>query len=236
MTARTPGLFVTATGTDAGKTWFTLGLTKALVAAGLKVAAIKPVETGVEVDPLDATALGAACGRPELSSLPGLYRVPPPLAPLAATLEGHPAPPSATALTSTIQKAAAHADFLVVEGAGGLRVPLSRDETMSDLGRALGLPIVVVAPNRLGVLSHLETALVTAEHDGLVVRAVVLMDTEAGADHSRRTNHLVIAERSDVPTFCVPQVRSPEEVASHLGPALHTLLPQSLRDRLPDAP
>ncbi|MDD9934512.1 MAG: dethiobiotin synthase, partial [Myxococcales bacterium] len=78
------GWFVTGVGTGVGKTYISRGLTRALADSGRSVAAIKPLETGVAPDPLDARALARACGRPELATAPGLYRVAPPLAPHAA--------------------------------------------------------------------------------------------------------------------------------------------------------
>jgi len=89
----TPGLFVGGTGTGVGKTYVARALARALSReAGRAVAALKPLETGCDPDPLDALALAGACGRPELAHHRGLYRVPPPLAPYAATLGGLPAP------------------------------------------------------------------------------------------------------------------------------------------------
>ena len=65
----TRGLFITATGTDCGKTWLTRGLARALTQRGLRVAALKPIETGVVDRPLDATALAQAAGEPALAGL-----------------------------------------------------------------------------------------------------------------------------------------------------------------------
>ncbi|MFW5925199.1 MAG: dethiobiotin synthase [Myxococcota bacterium] len=200
------GWFVTATGTGVGKTFVTRGLATALRRRGHPVAAIKPVETGCAPDPLDARALARACGRPELASAPGLYRAPPPVAPYAATLSGLPAPPPPDHLAATVRALAPDTDITLVEGAGGLLVPLDRERTMADLARALGLPLLLVADDGLGVLSFTLTAADAARARGLDVAAVVLVRREASpADPSRETNGRILAERlAPVPVLQFP--------------------------------
>ncbi len=88
---------------------------------------------------------------------------------------------------------------LVVEGVGGFEVPLDRTHRVSDFARALALPVVVVAKNRLGVLSHTLLTVDAVTRAGLTVRAVVLNDAgESGplldwnaADLEHRVPNLV---------------------------------------------
>lgn len=200
------GLFITATGTGVGKTFVTRGLATALRQRGHTVAAIKPLETGCAPDPVDARLLARACDRTELASAPGLYRVPPPLAPYAATLGGLPAPPTPDRLAATVRALALDSDITLVEGAGGLLVPLDREHTMADLARALGLPILLVADDGLGVLSFTLTAAEAARARGLDVAAVALVRREASLpDPSRETNARILAERlAPVPVLQFP--------------------------------
>jgi dethiobiotin synthetase len=201
------GLFISSTGTGVGKTFATRGLAAAMHAQGRRVAALKPIETGV-VDPerTDAYALARACGRPELGDFPGLYRAKAPLAPYAAQLEGEPALPPLRALVDAVHHAARGSEFTLVEGAGGLLVPLDRRQSMADLIAALGLPLVMVAPNALGVLSHVLTAAECARSRGIELRALVLVDpAEPGHEPSMRTNAQILDERLGTPVFEFPR-------------------------------
>lgn len=196
-----PGLFVTATGTGAGKTFLARGLARALVSRGARVAALKPLETGcVDGLALDAVALARAAGRPELATAAGLYRARLAAAPYAATLAGEAPVPSTRALVRAIADACAGASHAVVEGAGGLLVPLDHARTTADLIRALRLPAVVVAPDVLGVLSHVLTLEQAARALDVPVAGVILSRFPA-ADVSRTSNAQILRERLDVPVF-----------------------------------
>jgi dethiobiotin synthetase len=200
------GLFITATGTGVGKTCVTLGLARALVDRGRPTAAIKPLETGCTPEPRDALALARACGRPDLAHAPGLYRVPPPLAPYAATLMGCAPPPAPGALAATVRELAKPASVVLVEGAGGLLVPLDARHTMADLASHLGLPLLLVADDRLGVLSHTLTAVESAQRRQLPIAAVVLSRTSPVADDpSTVTNARILRDRlAPLPVLSFP--------------------------------
>jgi dethiobiotin synthetase len=192
----TRGLFITGTGTGVGKTWVTRGIARAFRDAGRSVAAIKPLETGCDPTPADAALLARACGRPTLANAPGLYRVASPVCPYAATIAGE-APPDITALTTATVAAAADADVVLVEGAGGMLVPLDRTRTMADFCAALGLPLLLVAADHLGVLSHALTTFETARVRDLPVAAVVLVRSDD--DASTASNMRILDERLPVP-------------------------------------
>jgi dethiobiotin synthetase len=201
-------LFVSGTGTGVGKTWVTRGLARALARRGAAVVAVKPLETGCEPDPADAVALARACGRPELAQAPGLYRARLPLAPWAATLEGEP-PPDLDALVRTTRDLMAAADVALVEGAGGVRVPLDDERDVLDLVAALELPLLLVATDQLGVLSHALTAYEASIAHGVTVAAVVL--TRGGRDPSCRTNARILAERLPCPVLAFPPVEHDDD-------------------------
>jgi len=200
-----PGLFITGVSTAVGKTFCTRGLARALLLAGRTPVALKPVETGVTADPLDASALARACGRPELARAPGLYRAGPPLAPYAAALETGTAPPRLTVLVSRVRELATGADPLLVEGAGGLLVPLDDRHDIADLAAALALPLLVVARDELGVLSSVRTCVESARARELRVAAVVLTaPSHAELDPSPRTNARILEQRLALPVLRFP--------------------------------
>lgn len=197
-----PGMFITATGTGSGKTFVTRGLAAALTKRGRSVAALKPIETGLPDGPAgsatDAALLAAACGKPQLADAPGLYRAPIPAAPYAVSLATGSPGPDLAALARAIERAATGSELVLVEGAGGLLVPLDRDRTIADLVALLQLPLVLVAPNALGVLSHALTAAESAAHRGLRVAALILTDLAPqsdGSDPSRPHNARILMER-----------------------------------------
>jgi len=155
------GLFVTGTDTGVGKTRVAVALIHALRAQGLRVAAMKPVAAGSEPGELndDVTALlQAANVSADLCDV-NPYSFVPPIAPhLAAQQAGIRI--ELPVIVAAYARLAAAADVVVVEGAGGWRVPLNERDDMADLAQRLGLPVVLVVGLRLGCLSH---ALLAAE-------------------------------------------------------------------------
>jgi dethiobiotin synthetase len=164
--------FITGTDTDAGKTTIAAGLLHAARQAGLSTAASKPVASGCELtgDGLRNADALALLGQ---SSLELAYAevnplaFAPAIAPHLAAREAGVALSVAALLDPVRQVLARGADFTLVEGAGGWRVPLADAENLSDLAQALALPVILVVGVRLGCINH---ALLTAEaiqRDGL---------------------------------------------------------------------
>jgi len=158
------GLFVTGTDTGVGKTRVAVALIHALRAQGLRVAAMKPVAAGSEPGELNedvSALLQAANVSADLRDV-NPYSFVPPIAPhLAAQQAG--VVIELSVIVAAYARLAAAADVVVVEGAGGWRVPLNEREDMADLAHALGLPVVLVVGLRLGCLNH---ALLTVESIG----------------------------------------------------------------------
>jgi dethiobiotin synthase len=172
----------------------------------VRVAALKPLETGVEPDPLDALALAAAARRPELAHDPAFYRALLPVAPYAAALDTETDPPDFDRIVQRIRAIVAENEVVIVEGAGGLLVPLDRTRTTADLVRALGLPLAIVARDELGVLSSVLTCVESAVARGLRVAAVILSHhAPLGNDPSPRTNQRILQERLDCPVLHFPR-------------------------------
>ena len=163
--------FITGTDTDAGKTLVATGLLAAARARGLSTAGLKPVAAGCEATEQglrnsDALLLQAQ------TSIDLYYEQINPVA-LASPIAPHIAAQqekrnlSADRLAGFCRSSLRLADFTLVEGAGGWRVPLNPSETLADLARVLQLPVILVVGMRLGCINH---ALLTAEairNDGL---------------------------------------------------------------------
>ncbi len=207
------GLFITATGTEVGKTFVTRGIARGLVLRGRSVAAIKPIETGCQPSPADAAALSLACGRPHLTHASGLYRAELPLAPYAISLKTGRPPPDVRALAHRVAHLSHSADVALVEGAGGLLVPLDAKRTIADLALAVCLPLLVVAPDALGVLSHCLTLFESALARGLDVSAVVLVQHDpVTAPAPVGSNRQILQDRLPVPVLSFPHCTDDNDI------------------------
>lgn len=172
--------FITATGTDSGKTYVAAGLLRALQARGRRVRGLKPVMSGFDSahpEACDAAALLAAQGLPvnlETVAMISPWRYAAPLSPdRAAALEGRRI--DVAALTDWCrQQIAANQDVLLIEGIGGVMVPLDETTTVREWMAALGLPLILVAGTYLGSLSHTLTALAALREAGLMPAAIVV--------------------------------------------------------------
>jgi dethiobiotin synthetase len=207
------GVFVTATGTDVGKTLVSRCLVLALARRGLRVAGIKPIETGCAPCPRDAELLARASGAPDLAHGAAWYRAAPPLAPYAVELSTGAAPPDVPAILERASSLAARFDALLVEGAGGLLVPISRATSMADLAREFQLPLLLIADDRLGVLSHVLTAYEAAQQRALEVLAVVLNRCSVSPDPSAGTNLEILRQRLPQPIVEFPHLTSDDDAS-----------------------
>jgi dethiobiotin synthetase len=177
------GVFVTGTDTGVGKTLFAAALLIRLGEAGVAGAACKPVAAGCrrEGDHLingDAELLAAtATVRTPLTTV-NPFALEMPIAPHIAAAEAG-IPLDVEGIVTACRAAASGAEFTVVEGVGGWRVPLGPTRTMADVAVSLGLPVVLVVGLRLGCLNH---ALLTAEAiraDGLMIAGWVANPLQA---------------------------------------------------------
>jgi dethiobiotin synthetase len=202
-------VFVTATDTGVGKTQVASALLSLLADAGLNPAPFKPYESGC-VDlrrPPDAWALRQAARAPDSIDRICPHRFRAPLAPgVAAHREGR-EPPFARTLS-------AFRSFegrpLVVEGAGGLFVPLDSKREVIDLIAQLRLPVVLVARAGLGTLNHTALSLGALAARNVDVLAVVLSKSDRKRDRSEEDNADQIAARHGVRVLGpVPYVGSP---------------------------
>jgi dethiobiotin synthetase len=153
-----PGLFVTGTDTDVGKTVIAAAIARVLHAAGVRVAVLKLVATGCRRDregliSEDAELLAAASDTPQPLDLICPNRYAEPLAPsVAARRAGRPV--DYAAIDNAIRLAAPQADFFVIEAAGGVMAPIDERHTVRDLAAAFGVAAVVVTHAKLGAINH----------------------------------------------------------------------------------
>lgn len=160
----TPGFFVTGTDTDCGKTVVTLGLMRAFGLAGLRVAGLKPVAAGAEATASglrndDALAIQSLCDPPEDYDRVNPLCFAPAIAPHIAAVEAG-QPIELEPIFQARDALLAYHEVIVVEGAGGWRVPLADDFDMAELAVQLSYPVILVVSLRLGCLNH---ALLTQE-------------------------------------------------------------------------
>jgi dethiobiotin synthetase len=161
---------VTGTDTGIGKTVVSCSIIAAMRARGLRVAAMKPVESGGTED---AESLWRATGMSHPMELVCPVSLAEPLAPLVAARRAN-TPIDLSAIDSAFEKLSIDSDVIVVEGAGGLLVPLTEDESFATLFGRWDLELVIVAPNRLGTINHTLLTVLAARKYGLRIRAIVL--------------------------------------------------------------
>ena len=206
----TPGLFVTGTDTEVGKTFVAALIVGQLVAAGKRVGVYKPVASGCrqEGDTLvsdDALALWHAAGKPGLLDRVCPQRFAAPLAPhLAAQAEGKQI--DTALLRGGLDYWLANSDVVVVEGAGGLLSPLSDKQYVADMAYDFGFPLIVVTRNTLGTIHRTLSTLVVAVtyRDGMDVAAVILNDPPPDATDTSGATNL-----PELQTRCMPPVLGP---------------------------
>lgn len=230
------GLFITGTDTGVGKTLVACGLAWTLRALGYKVGVMKPVETGCaekdgQLFPRDAFYLKEASGseRPLHRICP--YRLPSPLAPSVAA-ESAGVKVDLSLLRELYDEMGVSHDFILVEGAGGLLVPLQSRYTYADLALLLDLPLVVVVANRLGALNH---ALLTFEHAaclGLRVLGYVLNHPESQPSPATETNASSLRSLTSIPSLGEIPYLTPAQLDGSPPETKSSLLTELFRERM----
>jgi len=194
-----------------------------LIAAGCRVAAFKPALTGADEAshpdwPLDHELLARVTGQAPQEVAP--WRFGPPVSPhLAAALAGRRLDPAE--LLAGARAAAAQADALVVEGVGGILVPLTPEYSVRDFARDLGLAVIVAARPGLGTINHTLLTLGALRAADLVVAAVVLTPWAVDPGELERSNRDTIARLGRVEVAVLPWVA--EATASALAAAAEAL-------------
>lgn len=213
--ARLRGIFVTGTGTGVGKSVVAASICAALADRGERVAAFKPVLTGLDERggdwPLDDELLASAASAGQKPEDVAPHRFGPPVSPhLAAELAGEQIEP--LALAREARERAEKADALVCEGIGGLMVPLAAGFMVRDLAVELDLPVVIAAATGLGTINHTLLTIEAARAAGLYVAGVVLTPWPADPDVVERNNRETIGRLGDV-SVCVLPETTPDGIA-----------------------
>ena len=208
-------VFITATGTDIGKTLVTAGLIRHIRGSGGAIAAVKPIVSGFDPDAWqesDPAVLLAALGRP--ATLAEVERISPwrfkaPLSPhMASRREGR-----TIAFRDVVEfcrkTAAAQRGLLLIEGVGGIMVPLDDRRTVLDLMSVLRIPAVLVAGSYVGTISHTLTALEVMARRNLNIAAVVVSENEGSAASLDETAAAIAQFADAIDVVTVPRLAIP---------------------------
>ncbi len=204
------GYFIAGTDTGVGKTFFA-----ALLAALIKqsfgdVGVMKPIETGFTPGASDAEFLSASVGAEDPLEEICPARFATPAAPyLASNLEKSPI--EIPKILAAYERLAAKHKIVIVEGVGGLMVPIKQGYLLGRLARDIGLPVLVVSRLALGTLNHTLLTLEAAKFFNLNVKGIVFNQNRPGeADFIQDSNPDIVRDFTDVPVLGVlPYVENP---------------------------
>ena len=197
------GIFITGTDTGVGKTYVAAGIASVLALNGVNVGVMKPAETGCTIRagrlvPKDALRLMKAAGARDSLDLVNPYRFRNPLAPsVAAELEGKEI--GVDTIVNAYRILSERYDFMIVEGAGGIMVPLSQTVTYRDLAQVLGLPVLIVARPGLGTINHTVLTVTALREQNVPVAGIVINYADGGkAGLAEKTSPAMIEKLSRV--------------------------------------
>lgn len=186
--------FITGTDTGVGKTYVTSLMIAMLRSEGKVAAGFKPISCG---DREDAQILASVSGDLAVDAVNPLH-FNSALAPhAAALLENKRIKPAE--LVASYQAFSGEFDAVLVEGAGGWEVPITESYFFSDLAKDLGLPVILIAANRLGALNHILLTLSAIKAKGLTCAGIVLNQLEDEMDTPMITNKGILESLTDVP-------------------------------------
>ena len=197
------GIFITGTDTGVGKTAVTAALAWCLKRSGLNVGVMKPVQTGTRLPGLsDLEFVERVTGESYATEDHCPYRFSHPLSPLTASkLEERVI--STEKIKGAFGRLSDTHDVVLVEGAGGLLVPLTEAYTMADLARGLGLSLIVVTRPDLGTLNHTALTVESAKSRSLPVLGIVINNLPSEPGLVERTNPAYLCDMTGVPILGV---------------------------------
>jgi dethiobiotin synthetase len=221
-------LFITSVGTGIGKTLVTAILCHQLTFAGRMVRALKPVVSGFSPDDPanDPALILRSLGQdPTPQSIAAIapWRFARPISPhLAARMEGR---------TICIDDVAAFCreqaleidSLLLVEGAGGVMAPIDNAHTGLDLMARLGHPVILVTGSYLGAISHTLTALAALRWRGIVVRGIVVSESDHSVGLQDTIESLAPFVGTNVPVYALPRLTGSDGEKWRAAPALMAL-------------
>jgi len=209
----TKGFFITGTDTGVGKTIISAALIKAAHMLGLKACGMKPIETGCKqtenregndsLIPSDGAFLREITGTDESIDLITPVRFENPLAPLPAS-EIEDKPIDLDKIKTAYRELSSRYDVIIVEGIGGLLVPINREYFVIDLAKDFGFPIIVVSKPGLGTINHTMLTVNYAIKEGLDVAGIIINYTRPPEKTlAEVTNPGIIRQISSVPLLGV---------------------------------
>ena len=228
ITKRIAGLFITGTDTGIGKTIVTAAIGAYFARRGLRVAVSKPLASGCPrmregLVSEDAEFLAAACDcRFALNVIcPQCFAEP--LAPaVAAERAGETI--DWEGIERSWRQMSGAADLMLIEGVGGLLVPLDHQHTVLDLARATGYPVLIVARPGLGTINHCLLTIAALRAADLPIAGVVINAYPAeAADVAEETNPRMIERFGQVPVLCLVP-RAAEPLRPQLTPDIHAAI------------
>jgi dethiobiotin synthetase len=214
---------ISGTDTGVGKTTVACSLAALYRRRGMRVGVMKPAETGCvtrdgQMMALDAIALRAAAVSNDAIEAICPYRYATPLAPAAAAVLEDREPPELSRIAAIYERMAADRDVMLVEGAGGIAVPITWSENYADLARLLNLELVLVVGNRLGCINGTVLSLEYAAQRGVRVRGYILNDLEAKSSPASETNAQSL--ESLLPGQCLGVMRYGHPLSVEIGERL----------------
>jgi dethiobiotin synthetase len=207
------GCLVTGTDTGVGKSVVAAAIVAQLRQQGRSVRALKPLITGLdeEPDPVwppDHELLARVSGQTPAATI--LHGFGPPVSPHLAAELADVQLPSARELATAIRAQASAGSVLIVEGVGGLLVPIGGTDTVRDLAAALGLPLIVAARPGLGTINHTLLTAEAAAAAGLRVAGIVMTPWPAEPDEMLRSNRDTVRRLTGIPVAGLPFVAGAE--------------------------
>jgi dethiobiotin synthetase len=204
------GFFITAAGTEVGKTLIACALAHQLKAGGVPVRVLKPVASGfndnapTESDTFHLLTAAGVASTPEAIDLATPWRFVAPISPdMAAAREGRVI--DFTALTDDCRAVLTGDGVTLIEGIGGTMVPLTARETVRDLIKALDIPAVLVTGSYLGALSHALTAASSLTTHGIKIAGIVVSESASSAVPLAETAQ-ALTRFTQAPLLTVPRL------------------------------
>ncbi|HEY6012339.1 MAG TPA: dethiobiotin synthase [Nitrospirota bacterium] len=198
------GFLITGTDTGVGKTYVAAGIAAELKKRKSSVGVMKPAETGCRavagrLVPKDALRLMKAAGARDSLALVNPCRFRKPLAPsIAAELEGSSV--NISAIMKAFRTLSSRHELMIVEGAGGILVPLTGKHTYLDLAGQMGLPVVIVARPGLGTINHTLLTIAVLKERGMKIAGVVINYAQSQKRGlAEKTGPMVIEKMSGIP-------------------------------------
>jgi dethiobiotin synthetase len=191
-----PGIFITGTDTGCGKTYVTVWLAKYLAGAGLDVGAMKPFSTGSAAED-DARRLKKKLKLKDPLRLINPIHLKAPLAPAVAARLETSDPRLETVIKAYRQLEKRH-EIVLVEGVGGVLVPLTEKHCVADLIKKLKLPVIIVARAGLGTINHTLLTVEALRRRKIPIMGIVLNGFK-GKELAEKTNAAVISQLTKLP-------------------------------------